>query len=127
MKKNNTLLEFIHIITVPLHGTVIIALAIAPSIALAATSELGKILTNTQEVITIVLRIVMTLAFVVFIWGIVKLIAASGNPQKIAQAKTIILYGIIGLAVMASIGGIIAFLQTYFGTPGGVPIKIPQF
>ena len=103
------------------------AAVIAPMGALAAESEIKKILTNTQDVLKIVLAIVMTLAFVVFIWGIVKLIAAAGSPQKMMQAKGIILYGIIGIAIMATITGIIAFLQAYFGVTGGVPIKVPQF
>ena len=105
----------------------LLAAVIVPVTASAAGNSIQKILTNTQDLINILLQIVMTLAFVVFIWGIVKFIAAAGNPQKMTQAKHTILYGIIGIAVMAMITGIIAFLQTYFGIQGGVPIKIPQF
>ena len=107
--------------------TLIVMGVIVPITVSAADSDIKKILTNTQDLINILLQIVMTLAFVVFIWGIVKFIAASGSPQKITQAKGIMYYGIIGLAVMAMITGIIAFLQNYFGIQGGVPITVPQF
>ena len=106
------------------------AAVIMPLAALAEEGDGGDIqtiLSNTQEVLQIILAIVMTLALVVFIWGIVKFIAAAGNPQKMTQAKYTILYGIIGIAVMATITGIIAFLQSYFGVTGGTPIEVPQF
>ena len=106
------------------------AAVIMPLAALAEEGDGGDIqtiLSNTQEVLQIILAIVMTLAIIVFIWGIVKFIAAAGNPQKMTQAKYTILYGIIGIAVMATITGIIAFLQSYFGVTGGIPIEVPQF
>ena len=103
------------------------AVVFAPITVSATDSDIKKILTNTRDLLNLLLQIVMTLAFVVFIWGIIKFIAASGSPQKITQAKGIMYYGIIGLAVMAMITGIIAFLQNYFGIQGGVPITVPQF
>lgn len=93
----------------------------------AYASQINDILTAMQGTIGIILQIVMTLGLVVFIWGIVKLIAAAGNPQKIKEAKGIILWGIIGVAIMAMITGIIAFIQTYLGIPGGGSITVPQF
>lgn len=80
-----------------------------------------------QGTIDIILQIVMTLGLVAFIWGIVKLIAAAGNPQKMKEAKQIILWGIAGVAIMAMIAGIIEFIQIYLGIPGGGSITVPQF
>jgi len=104
-----------------------IAAVVVPAAALAAESDITKILNNTKDLLNLVIKILITLALVVFIWGIVQFIAAAGNPQKIRQAKGTILYGIIAIAILAMMTGIIAFLQTYFGISGGVPIKIPQF
>lgn len=92
-----------------------------------AASKLNTILTNIQDTLGIVIKILLTLAFVVFIWGVVRFIAATGNIQAIKQARGIMTYGIIAIAVLAMMTGIVAFLQTYFGITGGVPIKIPQF
>ena len=104
----------------------IVGAVIVPA-TVSADSQLTQILTSVQGLLQTVLQILITFAFVVFIWGIVKLISAGGNPQQAAQAKKTILYGIIGIAVIASIAGIIAFIQTYFGISGGGSIKIPQF
>ena len=105
----------------------LLAAVIVPLTASAADNSIKQILTNTQDILNLLIQIMMTLTFVVFIWGIVKFIAAAGNPQKISQAKQTMIYGIIGIAIMAMITGIIVFLQTYFGIQGGVPITVPQF
>lgn len=94
--------------------------------AVFAASKLNTILTNIQDTLGIVIKILITLALVVFIWGVVKFIGASG-PQAITQAKKTMLIGIIAIAVLATMTGIVALLQTYLGITGGVPIKIPQF
>ena len=106
---------------------VVASTAILFAFTASAASQINTILTNLQDTIQIVLKIMITLAIVVFISGIVKLIAAAGNPQMIKQAKSIIALGIISLAVLATLTGIIAFLQTYFGISPGNPIKVPQF
>ncbi|MDP3769762.1 MAG: hypothetical protein U1A23_04375 [Candidatus Sungbacteria bacterium] len=93
----------------------------------AHASQINDILIAMQGTIDIILQIVMTLGLVAFIWGIVKLIAAAGNPQKMKEAKQIILWGIAGVAIMAMIAGIIEFIQIYLGIPGGGSITVPQF
>ncbi len=107
-------------------ATFSVAAVIVP-LSVSAASKINEILTNAQDTLNIILRILMTLAVVIFIWGIVRMIAAAGNATAIKQAKGILLWGIIGIAVMASMTGIVAFLQTYFGVSGNDTIKVPQF
>jgi len=102
-----------------------IILTLSPFAAYA--SQLNDILTSLQGTTKKALQLVMTIALLVFVWGIVKLIAAAGNPQKIKEAKAIILWGIIGVAVMGMIAGIVLFIQGYLGIPGGGSITPPQF
>ena len=66
----------------------------------------------------VVVSIVFTLALIMFAWGIVKLITAAGDPEKLKAAKGHIIWGIIGMTVLASLFGLITFLQTYFGITG---------
>ena len=102
-------------------------IVIMPITAFAANSKIKTILTNIQDTLGIVIKIFITLALVIFIWGVVRFIVAAGNPQARNQAKGIMLYGIIAIAILAMMTGIVAFLQTYFGITPGQPIKIPQF
>ncbi len=103
------------------------SLAVIMPFSVSAASKINKILTNIQDTLNIVIRILITMALVVFVWGIVRFIAAAGNIQEVKKAKGVMTYGIIALAILATMTGIIAFLQTYFGITGGQPIKIPQF
>jgi len=98
----------------------------APLIALAQTDKLSPLAQNLLTALNVVITIVFVLAVIVFGWGIVKLIIAAGDPAQIKQAKQFILWGIIGIAVLASIFGIITFLQQYFGVaPGTGTIQPP--
>lgn len=86
--------------------------------AAAAGSQLQEIITNTTDLIKVTAGLVWTIALVVFGWGIVKFIASAGNPEKLKEARSIIWWGIIGMFVLASVVGIIVFLQTTFGVGG---------
>ena len=88
-----------------------------------------SVLTNFHTLLSVVIEILITLAFVVFGWGIVKLITskAGGDPKKVNDAKQIILYGIIGLFVLSSMYGILVFIKTYLGVPDNTPITVPKF
>lgn len=67
-------------------------------------------------------------ALLVFALGIIRMIAAAGQgPEALKKAKGILLWGIIGMSVLASIGGIIFFVQQFFGVEGTTQISVPQF
>lgn len=90
-------------------------------------APVNTVLTNFLALLTVVIKILISSAFVVFGWGVVTFILASNDQKKIREAKNIILYGIIGIFVLASLGGIIIFFQTYFGIPNNTPIVPPTF
>lgn len=89
--------------------------------------SVNTVLTNFLALLTIVIKILISSAFVVFGWGVVKFIFTANDPKKIEQAKYIMLLGIIGIFVLASMGGIIIFIKTYFGIPDNSPIQPPTF
>ncbi len=92
-----------------------------------AASKIEGIITSSTTLVGSVTLLVFTLAVLVFAWGIVRLIAAAGNTEKIKQAKGIIWWGIIGMFVLASIAGIIYYLQKQFGIDSILTIPAPQF
>lgn len=74
------------------------------------------------------ITILMILSTIVFIWGIIKFIAAAGNPNKKEEGKQIIMWGLIGLFVIAGMWGLATIIQTTFFagnetiiTPGDLP------
>ncbi|MDO8676448.1 MAG: hypothetical protein Q7K16_02235, partial [Candidatus Azambacteria bacterium] len=69
------------------------------------------------DTLGLVVKLLWLLAFVVFIWGIVKFIAAAGNSTKKDTAKNYIIYGLIGIFVLLSFMGIIKIVGETFGIP----------
>lgn len=103
-------------------------LAIAmPFIALAAANDLvTPIANNILATAKVLVTVVFVLAVVAFGWGIVQFIFAAGDPTTLAKAKMFLLWGVVGMAVMASVFGLTQFLQNYFGvTAGGLNITAP--
>ncbi|MEK7561079.1 MAG: hypothetical protein AAB539_03935 [Patescibacteria group bacterium] len=103
------------------------AIILSPITAYAQTTLLGQQLNSLIDTFNGLILLLLLIAIVVFSWGVVKLIAAAGSPEQIRKAKGILWWGIIGIAVMASIMGIINFLQMAFGISGTGIINVPQF
>jgi len=60
----------------------------------------------------------MGLAVMLFLFGVVKFIAAAGNPEKIKTAKHYILWGLVALFFLVSFWAFIhILLTTFFGSP----------
>ena len=105
----------------------IVAIAL-PFIVSAATAQdiVTPIANNVLALVRVLVLIVFVLAIVAFGWGIVQFIFAGGDPTAIGKAKSFLLWGVIGMAVMSSLFGLITFLQQYFGVnSGGLNILPP--
>ena len=64
-----------------------------------------------------IISLLFTLAVVIFLWGIVNyVIGIGGNEKKLETGKKVMLWGIIGMFLMASARGIVAILCQFFGT-----------
>ena len=100
---------------------------LSPALALA---QGGGNLTQTENLIrragriltTLVIPIVFTLALLFFFWGVAKYIRSAGEEKE--EGKKIMIWGVVGIAVMASIWGLVAWLQVEFlGTAQGSNIN----
>jgi len=105
---------------------ILAALAFAPAFAFA--QSLGNIETLIESIgrlVGIALPIVVAIALIAFFWGLVKFIFAQGNEEAKADAKKIMLWGLIALFVMVSVWGLVKFIGTAFGIPEGGTIVVP--
>ena len=110
----------------PTLAVLAIALPLIASAAGTAQDIVTPIANNILALVRVLVLVVFVLAVVAFGWGIVKFIFAGGDPGKIGEAKSFLLWGVIGMAVMASLFGLITFLQQYFGvTAGGLNVQAP--
>ncbi|MEK7090121.1 MAG: hypothetical protein AAB930_00885 [Patescibacteria group bacterium] len=94
--------------------TVSISSMILPFIAVAAASDITDILQQFIGIISVGINLLMVLATVIFLWGVITYITASGVEEKIKEGRTYMLWGIIGLFVMVAVWGLVAVLGATF-------------
>jgi len=71
-----------------------------------------------------IVPLLITLAVVIFIWGIVKFISKADEPGEREEGRQFMMYGIVALFVLVSIWGLVGIIQGTFGV--GTDTLIPQ-
>ena len=68
--------------------------------------------------------LLVAVSLLVFFWGIARFILAAGDEKKVEEGKKLLIWGSIGLFVIASLWGIIQILSgSLFGSsPIGIPL-----
>lgn len=79
------------------------------------------------KVINILVVFVIGLGFFFFIYGLVKYSAAGGDSDQISEARDYIIYGVIGIAVMVSVWGLVRIVVNTFFPSTGSNFVVPQF
>lgn len=64
------------------------------------------------------------IAFLVFILGVARFIKSAGSGKELKDNKNLLIWGLIGMFVLVTIWGIMAFLSSEFGF--GNEVYIPQ-
>ncbi|MBU0723179.1 hypothetical protein KJ973_03225 [Patescibacteria group bacterium] len=100
-----------------------------PSVSFAAVTTLSEIETAVLEFLNKIPAILVALAVVFFLWSVIRFIKAGDNEDARTQGKALITYGVIAIAVMVSLWGLIGLLADTFDTknkPAGTPPAIPS-
>jgi len=66
--------------------------------------------------------LIMSLALVYFLWGVSQYILKSNDEKAHAEAIKTMTYGIIALAVMVSVWGLVRILTDTFGLGSAIPL-----
>lgn len=70
------------------------------------------------------ISVLILVATAVFLWGIVKYITAGGDEEKVKEARSMIIWGIIFLAVIVAVWGFVDIFNNFFFGESTIP-KIP--
>jgi O-antigen/teichoic acid export membrane protein len=81
----------------------------------SAAVTIESILSKTEELLYQVIGILVIIATLVFMWGIIRYVSAGGDEDKIKEGRNFMIFGIIGLAVMISVWGLVFLLTNTFG------------
>lgn len=97
----------------------IIASVIAFAPTLVFAQSVGGPIRNTndlaswlRDVFTVGSQLILAAAVVYFLWGVFKYVKSAGDEKAQETGKQQIIYGVIGIAVMVSIWGLVNFLTS---------------
>jgi hypothetical protein len=98
-----------------------------PMMAAAAVVDSGFFATI-RGIINAIIIILFALVTMYFIWGVVKYVMASGDEKAVETGKNHMIWGIVGMAVMAGAWGIVQLVLNAAGVSSGAgPGQVPQF
>jgi len=110
--------KYFTIISITLLGT--------PAVVFAAPRNLTELMKLFVDLLDQAVVVVGALALLFFFWGLSQLLLNSDNEDKKKASKSIMVWGIIILFVMFSIGGILKVLDnTFFDGSSGGSTKAP--
>jgi len=85
-----------------------------PEVAHAAS--VGAIIQNFKDaIINPVITILFSLAFLIFVWGVVRFLINAEDENERAQGKEHIKWGLVGMFIMAGVFGILNLVLNTLG------------
>jgi hypothetical protein len=106
--------------------------AVSPLVALAQSTTpsqgIAGLFTLIGGILNRIVPLFIALAVVFFIWEVFQYTIA-GSEEKKKAAKGGMIWGIVGIFIMVSVWGLVAILQSTFGTTGvseTINSQIPQ-
>ena len=104
-------------------GSSLLAFATVALPALASAATLLDTLALANTFLNALIGLFITLAIVVFFWGLIRYVLAAGEAK--AEGLQLMFMGVIAIFVMVSIWGIIRLLQSTFKVTSTDPV-IPK-
>jgi hypothetical protein len=109
---------------------VLILTVLFPGFAFAAdTTPLSTLVANMGGIINQLIPIFSTIVVLAFFYGLIKYVLSAGDDDASKKAKSYMIRGIIGMFVLATIWGIVGFLQQTIGNknaPTIVNVTLPS-
>ena len=102
------------------------ALFLAPFAVFAQNlTNIENLIRSVGRLIQLLLPIFVTIALLVFFYGLILYIREANDPEKAKEGKSIMIYGIIALFVMVSVWGIVRFIGVALNIDAGRTIPVP--
>ncbi len=92
-------------------GAILAALLLAFPLITFAEDGIAGTVTSLSGIVNSLIPLLLTVAVVIFLWGLVKYLFKIGGEEGSKGGLQIMLWGIVGLFVMVSIWGLVQLLQ----------------
>jgi len=96
-------------------------LLFSPIVVFAQTqpsSPAGMSISQVYALVQYLVPLMVSIAVLLFLWGIVKFIANIGNEEARKAGKELMIWGMVAIFVMVSFWGIIGYVQQSLGLIG---------
>lgn len=104
--------------SLPLSGTSVTPTTTTNTTSTTCTGTgLGKIICQLQQILNAIIPLLLALGVVYFVWGVVRFMISDAEEAK-TKGKDQIIYGLVGLAVIISLWGLVAILVNTFHLGG---------
>ncbi len=94
-------------------------LLLGPSMAFA-DSTLQNTLNEVNSLVSFIIPLLLSLAVLMFFWGLVKYIANASDEAAKESGKTLMIWGMVAIFVMVAFWGIIGYVQQTLGLSGTI-------
>lgn len=124
MKKN--LLKFVPVLFLLIFPVFVFAeVGITPVAAQTCTGGgVGVLICRIHQILNSIIPVLLSLGVLYFVWGVVQYVIAGGEEAK-KKGRDHIIYGIIGLAVIVSLFGLVNIVVDTFKI-GGQSLSVPS-
>jgi len=86
------------------------------------TSSVGNLIRSfTTNILGAIVTLLIGLGLVFFLWGVVKYVTAGADESKATEGRNLMIYGIISLAVMVSVWGLVKILTSTLNLTNEAP------
>ena len=84
---------------------------------------LGRLICQVHRILNSIIPVIIALGVVYFVWGVVHYMIAGGDEAK-KKGRDQIIYGLIGLAVISGLWGLVNIITNTFGLGGNAPALV---
>ena len=105
--------------------TLIPGLALAQVTGTPNTGALDALLAFIARTVRTLIPIFFGIAIIYFFWGLIVFLRAAGDPKAQENGRNQMIWGVIAIAVMISVYGLVAWLQNLFGISPTTSLPIP--
>jgi len=81
---------------------------------------------DVQSVVNLLVPLVIAIGLLLFIWGLVQYIVASGDEAAKEEGRRKMVWGVIALFVIVSVWGLVALLNQLTGVKQAVDVTTPN-
>lgn len=95
--------------------SLVVALLSTPLLVLAQDRDFKGVVNSLTGFLNSLIPLLGGAALVVFFWGLIQYISQSGSGEEVEESKRRMIWGVLGLFVIAAVWGIVYFIGNSLG------------